>query len=111
MESILNLRSEIILAAAKNYQPDLVLVDKKPTGIQGELQSTIEYLESNLPATKLVLLLRDILDTPEKTIAEWRRENYYRQVELLYDRILVVGMPEIFDLGTRISALDGKTRE
>lgn len=33
MESILNLRSEIILAAAKNYQPDLVLVDKKPTGI------------------------------------------------------------------------------
>ena len=98
IESTLKLRSEIILAAVKNYQPDLVLVDKKPTGIQGELQSTIEYLESNLPATKLVLLLRDILDTPEKTIAEWQREDYYRQVELLYDRILVVGMQEIFDL-------------
>lgn len=98
IESILRLRSEIILAAAKNYQPDLVLVDKKPTGIQGELQSTIKYLKTNLPTTKLVLLLRDILDTPEKTIAEWQREDYYHQVEALYDRILVVGMQEIFDL-------------
>ncbi|MEL6580012.1 MAG: glycosyltransferase [Cyanobacteria bacterium J06621_12] len=98
IESILRLRSEIILAAARNYQPDLVLVDKKPTGIEGELQSTIEYLKHNLPATKFVLLLRDILDTPEKTIAEWQREDYYCQVEALYDRILVVGMQEIFDL-------------
>ena len=98
LESILRLRSEIILAAARNYQPDLVLVDKKPTGIEGELQPTIEYLKHNLPKTKFVLLLRDILDTPEKTIAEWQREDYYSQVEALYDRILVVGMQEIFDL-------------
>ncbi|MEM7591400.1 MAG: glycosyltransferase [Cyanobacteria bacterium P01_A01_bin.83] len=98
IESILRLRSEIILAAAKNYQPDLVLVDKKPTGIERELQPTIEYLKQNLPKTRFILLLRDILDTPEKTIAEWQREGYYRQVESLYDRILVVGMQEIFDL-------------
>ncbi len=98
IESTLRLRSEIILAAAKNYQPDLVLVDKKPTGIEKELQTTIEYLKRNLPKTRFVLLLRDILDTPEKTIAEWQREDYYRQVESLYDRVLVVGMPEIFDL-------------
>lgn len=98
IESILKLRSELILAAAKNYQPDLVLVDKKPMGIQGELKPTIEYLKSNLRATKFVLLLRDILDTPSKTIEEWQREDYYHQVELLYDRLLVVGMEEIFDL-------------
>lgn len=98
LESTLRLRSEIILAAARNYQPDLVLVDKKPTGIEGELQLTIEYLKGKLPKTRFVLLLRDILDTPAKTIAEWQRQDYYRQVESLYDRILVVGMPEIFDL-------------
>jgi len=98
IESTLNLRSELILAAARNYRPDLVLVDKKPSGIKGELNLAINYLQSNLPATKFVLLLRDILDTPEKTIAEWQREDYYRQVESIYDRLLVVGMPEIFDL-------------
>jgi predicted glycosyltransferase len=98
IESTLKLRSELILAAAKNYQPDLVLVDKKPSGIQGELELTINYLKSNLPNTKFVLLLRDILDAPEKTIQEWHKENYYQIVESIYDRILVVGMPEIFDL-------------
>ena len=98
IESTLRLRSELILAAAKNYQPDLLLVDKKPTGIKGELQPTIKYLKTNLPETQFVLLLRDILDTPEKTIAEWQREDYYRQVESLYNRILVVGMQQIFDL-------------
>jgi predicted glycosyltransferase len=98
IESTLKLRSELILAAAKNYQPDLVLVDKKPSGIKGELELTIDYLKSNLPNTKFVLLLRDILDAPEKTIQEWHKENYYQIVESIYDRILVVGMPEIFDL-------------
>ncbi|MGL6337695.1 MAG: glycosyltransferase family protein, partial [Waterburya sp.] len=98
IESILNLRSELILAAAKNYQPDLVLVDKKPSGVRGELNSTIDYLKHHLPNTKFILLLRDILDTPEKTIQEWQKENYYQIVESVYDRILVVGMPEIFDL-------------
>lgn len=98
INSTLKLRSELILATAKNYQPDLVLVDKKPSGIQGELDSTINYLKSNSPATKLVLLLRDILDTPNKTIQQWQQESYYQKVESLFDRILVVGMPEIFDL-------------
>jgi predicted glycosyltransferase len=98
IESTLKLRSELILAAAKNYQPDLVLVDKKPSGIQGELELTIDYLKHHLPNTKFVLLLRDILDTPEKTIQEWHKENYYQIVESVYDRLLVVGMPEIFDL-------------
>ncbi|MEN9518281.1 MAG: hypothetical protein RLZZ381_869 [Cyanobacteriota bacterium] len=98
VESTLKLRSELILAAAKNYQPDLVLVDKKPSGIQGELKATIKYLKRNLLKTKFVLLLRDILDTPEKTTQEWHKEGYYQIVESIYDRLLVVGMPEIFDL-------------
>jgi predicted glycosyltransferase len=98
IESTLKLRSELILAAAKHYQPDLLLVDKKPSGIKGELNSTIDYLKNNLLATKLVLLLRDILDTPEKTIREWEKEGYDQKVESVYDRVLVAGMPEIFDL-------------
>ena len=98
INSILQLRAELILAAAKNYQPDLVLVDKKPSGIQGELNPTIDYLKNNLPATQWVLLLRDILDSPAKTISEWEREGYYLQVESIYDRILVVGMQKIFDI-------------
>ncbi len=98
IDSTLKLRAELILTAAKNYQPNLVLVDKKPSGIKGELELTIDYLKHNSPATKFVLLLRDILDTPAKIVEEWQQKNYYQQVESIYDLVLVVGMKEIFDL-------------
>ncbi len=98
MAEALQLRSELIKAAVANFKPDLVLVDKKPYGLQGELKDSIRYLKKNLPQTKLVLLLRDILDTPEVTIEEWKKSGYTQAVEQLYDQVLVVGMPEIFNL-------------
>ncbi len=111
IESTVQLRSELILAAAKNYQPDLVLVDKKPYGIKGELTTTIDYLKNFLPETKLVLLLRDILDAPEKTTREWQKEGYYQAVESLYDRVLVAGMPEIFNLCVEYQFTDAITKK
>ena len=92
------LRSDLILSAAANFKPDLFIVDKKPYGLQNELEETVSYLKNTLPQTKLVLLLRDILDTPEKTILEWQNQSYYETVEKFYDRVLVVGMPEVFDV-------------
>lgn len=92
------LRSDLILSAAVNFKPDLLMVDKKPYGLQNELEDTVRYLKNALPETKFVLLLRDILDTPEKTVSEWQNKSYYQTVENFYDRVLVVGMPEVFDV-------------
>jgi predicted glycosyltransferase len=97
-QEVTKLRSEIIRTAVVNFEPDLILVDKKPYGLQGELESTLTYLKQHLPATKLVLLLRDILDTPEVTIKEWHQNDFYHALQNYYDQILVVGMPEIFDV-------------
>lgn len=93
----LKLRGELICTAAMNFQPDMVLVDKKPNGLWGELQPTLNYLQQACPSTRLVLLLRDILDSPAVTIAQWHQDNYYALAEALYDQIWVVGSPEIFD--------------
>jgi predicted glycosyltransferase len=51
-----------------------------------------------MPATRLVLLLRDILDAPEVTIKDWQQNDNYNVLQRYYDQILVVGMPEIFDV-------------
>jgi predicted glycosyltransferase len=98
VDETLKLRAELILAAASYFKPDLLLVDKKPAGLREELDPTLEYLKHKHPSTKLVLLLRDILDEPEKTIAEWQKFGYYEAIRAYYDRILVVGMPEVFNL-------------
>ncbi|MBW4618788.1 MAG: glycosyltransferase [Cyanosarcina radialis HA8281-LM2] len=98
LQEAAKLRSDLIKAAVINFKPDLLLVDKKPYGLQGELKASIDYLKTNLPETKLVLLLRDILDAPEVTIKEWHQQGYYQALQQDYDRILVVGMSEIFDV-------------
>lgn len=92
------LRSQLIHSAAVHFKPDLLLVDKKPTGLQGELNATLTHMHSNLPNSKCVLLLRDILDTPEKTIAQWRQYGYHDTIQTFYDRVLVVGMRSVFDV-------------
>ncbi|MDZ8106292.1 MAG: glycosyltransferase [Nostoc sp. DedQUE12a] len=92
------LRSELILSAIANFKPDVFLVDKKPYGIRNELKSTIEYLTTKLPQTPLILILRDILDRPDAIITEWQKHGYYEAIEKYYDRVLVVGTPEIFDI-------------
>ncbi|MEM9907683.1 MAG: glycosyltransferase, partial [Cyanobacteria bacterium P01_D01_bin.44] len=70
----------------------------KPTGLKGELTSTLNYLQQHLPHTKRVLLLRDILDTPEKTTFEWHKLGYYQNIQTHYEQVLVVGMQTVFDL-------------
>ncbi|MEH2355445.1 glycosyltransferase family protein [Nostoc sp.] len=92
------LRSELILSAIANFKPDIFLVDKKPYGIRNELKAAIEYLKIKLPETSLILLLRDILDHPDVTIPEWQKHSYYEAIQKFYDRVLVVGNPEIFDI-------------
>lgn len=111
IEDTIKLRSDLILTATMNFQPDLFLVDKKPDGLQGELKSTLKFVKEHLPKAKLVLLLRDILDLPEVTIAQWQRHHYYETLETLYDQAWVVGTPEVFDLCSEYQFPDAVTRK
>jgi predicted glycosyltransferase len=97
LQDALTLRGELIRTATANFQPDVLLVDKKPNGLWGELQPTLDYLQQHLAQTRLVLLLRDILDQPEATIAQWQSENYYALTESRYDQVWIVGTADIFD--------------
>ncbi|TFI52017.1 glycosyltransferase [Mastigocladus laminosus UU774] len=98
IDETVKMRADLILSAAVNYKPDLVLVDKKPYGIKNELAPTLDYLQAKLPQTHFVLLLRDILDTPAKTIAQWHKDGYYEAIQKFYHLLLIVGMPEVFNL-------------
>ena len=93
----IKLRSDLILTAAANFQPDLFLVDKKPFGIKNELKATLEYLKKTSPKLKVALILRDILDTPESTISVWKAHDYFQVIDEFYDLVLSLGVPEIFD--------------
>uniref|UniRef100_UPI00286B3D7C glycosyltransferase family protein n=1 Tax=Chamaesiphon sp. OTE_20_metabat_361 TaxID=2964689 RepID=UPI00286B3D7C len=97
MKQTVKLRCNLIRVAALNFRPDVVLVDKKPYGLQDELKKTIETLRTVAPETKWLLLLRDILDAPKQTVAEWHSLDSYRAIEQFYHQVLVVGTPEVFN--------------
>jgi predicted glycosyltransferase len=70
IEQTTALRASVILAAAVTFNPDLVIVDKEPTGFRGELTTTLEILKE-MGRAKIVLGIRDILDSPEALSQEW----------------------------------------
>jgi len=96
LEQIVRLRRELILSTAVSFQPDVVLVDKKPEGLAGELEPSLLYIRCNLPQTRILLVLRDILDAPEVSAAEWLRRGYHNTVQWYYDGVFVLGEQRIF---------------
>lgn len=97
-DELIRLRSTLITSTMLDFSPDLILVDKKPFGVSNELSPALRLLHSRGARAKVVLLLRDILDKPETTTAVWERNQYHEAVRWFYDKILVVGSREIFDL-------------
>ena len=97
---IIRLRANLLVSAILDFAPDLILVDKKPFGVSNELRPALELLQRRGARPKLVLLLRDILDSADVTAEVWRRNRYHEALAHFYDRVLVVGSREIFDLGS-----------
>ena len=63
-EQALSIRTNIILATAKTFKPDLFIVDKEPLGLKREVLPTLQWFKTFSPHTKSILGLRDILDEP-----------------------------------------------
>jgi len=98
VRDVFELRANILLAAVADFRPDAILVDKKPYGIEHELEGAIYYAKTHLPQTSLVLVLRDILDEREATIRSWRAGDFTSAIDRFYDRVLVLGTADIFDV-------------
>jgi predicted glycosyltransferase len=89
------LRQRIIWETAQTYRPDLLLVDYRPAGVDGELLPTLRALKRKRQAT-LVLLLRDILGDPNVVRARWQADQTMSALEE-YDEIWVYGCQTIYD--------------
>jgi len=96
IEETTDLRAGLIRETAKQYKPDILIVDKEPTGFRGELVPTLDDLQMGGQA-KLVLGLRDVLDEPEVLAAEWERKGALQATENYYDEIWIYGLRSIYD--------------
>lgn len=93
----LGIRQDIILATVRRFEPALFLVDKAPLGLRREVVPTLEWLRRERPETRVVLGLRDIMDSAASTVAEWREKRIYEALDRLYSEIWVYGSRDIYD--------------
>jgi predicted glycosyltransferase len=92
------LRARLLTAAFEGYAPDLLLVDKAPRGVLGELDPVLTAARAG-GTTRCILGLRDILDAPEAVRREWHEERHLATVLSSYDAVWVYGDPAVYDLG------------
>jgi len=96
-ERLRRMRTGIIDSLTHTFRPDLVLVDHLPSGASGELSSTLRELKRRPHPPSVVLGLRDIVDDPATLTPRWERSGIYRQIDELYDAVLIYGSRQVFD--------------
>lgn len=96
-ERLSAIRGSAIASALRKFAPDVLIVDKVPTGACNELLLTLQLLKDS-GSTRLILGLRDILDDPVSTEAEWEKGAYEHAIATFYDDIWIYGDPVVFDM-------------
>jgi predicted glycosyltransferase len=90
------LRSAQLETAIRSFRPDVMLVDKHPVGVRGELRPALDALVANGGGSALGL--RDILDEPATVAEEWAGTGVVEEMERYVDRILVYGDSRVVDV-------------
>jgi predicted glycosyltransferase len=95
---IRDLRQEILLAAARRFAPDALIVDVMPVGVKGELIPTLRYLKTAPHPARLIFGMRDMLDDPPLIHHAYARDGVYEDLDVLYDLVLVYGQQDVYDV-------------
>lgn len=90
------IRAGLIKSLVELFEPDILVVDKEPTGFRGELRPALEWVRKT-GNTKLILGLRDVLDGPDLLAEEWERKGAVQAMEKYYDEIWVYGLKSVYD--------------
>ena len=93
IEDAIEMRASIIRHTAEVFDPDILIVDKEPLGLRGELSDTLEAMKER--GVHGVLGLRDVLDDPDLLLPEWRRKNAVPALKEFYDEIWIYGLPQV----------------
>ncbi len=94
VEAALAARAEVFADLVRDWAPDVVVVDRHPYGVGGELRRGL--LAARIQGAALVLGLRDVLDEPSRVIPEVRGRGWAGVAEI-YTDVLVYGHPAVCD--------------
>lgn len=90
------LRAATMRAALLAFAPDVLIVDKHPLGLNGELVGALDVLREQ--GTRCILGLRDVLDRADLVRREWVAAGSEQAVRERYSEVWIYGDPRVYDL-------------
>lgn len=94
--AIADVRASLLRTLVSQEPPDLLIVDKLATGLNGELLPTLRWLRKRSPKTRIVLGLRDILDDADVARREWMESHTEETLQRFYDLIWLYADENVF---------------
>ena len=97
VDDVLQRRSALLADAVRDFRPDLLLVDRYPRGMHGELDDALATHRAQHRDAPAVFGLRDIIDVPATVKDEWRSQGHSEAIRDVYELVLCYGDPVVFD--------------
>ena len=107
------IRGALLSGVLSTFAPDLLIIDRHPYGVHQELREPLTHLRRAHPAARVVLGLREVLDTPATVQREWDELGDTDTLRRLIDEVWVYGDAAIHDLsatGEAPTALEERMR-
>ena len=106
-------RSALLSGVLTTFTPDLLIIDRHPYGVHQELREPLARLRQASPDARVVLGLREVLDTPETVQREGEELGEADTLRRLIDEVWVYGDASVHDLsatGEAPAALEERMR-
>lgn len=95
LDETMDMRRSMIRDTARSFQPDMMIVDKEPMGLNDELEDTLKELKGQ--ETTLILGLRDVMDSDRLLRREWLPKDMVAKISNTYDHIWVYGSRDFWE--------------
>jgi len=104
------LRARLLEAAVEGFRPDVLVADKHPLGVNGELRPALDRLREL--GGRAVLGLRDILDDAVAVRRDWAVHDVQGAIAANHDLVLVYGREAVHDpiAAYGLEAMRGRAR-
>lgn len=92
-----SVRTQAIQGALAGFMPDLIIVDRHLYGVDKELRKPLKKLRKKNPHLRVVLGMREVLDSPEIAAREWESLGSARELGTMIDEIWLYGDQLVHD--------------
>jgi predicted glycosyltransferase len=95
---LIDYRKAVLCETVQHFDPEIVLVDKAPIGVCGELLPSLRWLRRHRPEVRIIFGMRDIEDSSATTISQWAEKGVNEALDECFDEIWVYGVKSIYDV-------------